>query len=45
MRLEELYDQFRSKRLTCGEAADLLGSPVSAFYRYRRRYDEEGKVL
>ncbi len=42
MRFEEAYNQFRSKRLSCEEAAELLGSSVSTFYRYRRRYEEEG---
>lgn len=42
MRFEEAYNQFRSRRLSCEEAAELLGSSVSTFYRYRRRYEEEG---
>ena len=42
MRFEEIYGQYRSSRLSCEEAAELLGSSVSTFYRMRRRYEEEG---
>jgi hypothetical protein len=43
MRFEEVYNQYRSRRLSCEDAADLLGASVSTFYRYRRRYEEEGE--
>lgn len=43
MRFEETYNQYRAKRLSCEDAADLLGTSVSTFYRYRRRYEEEGE--
>ena len=42
MRFEEAYNQYRRSRLSCEGAADLLGISVSTFYRYRRRYEEEG---
>jgi len=42
MRFEEVYNQFRSSRLSCEEAAELLGSSVSTFFRMRRRYETEG---
>lgn len=31
MRFEEAHNQFRSRRLSCEEAAELLGSSVSTF--------------
>lgn len=43
MRFEETYNQYRTGRLSCEDAADLLGTSVSTFYRYRRRYEEEGE--
>jgi transposase len=43
MRFEEAYNQYRSRRLSCEDAADLLGTSVSTFYRYRRRYEEDGE--
>ena len=43
MRFEEAYNQYRTGRLSCDDAADLLGTSVSTFYRYRRRYEEEGE--
>ncbi len=43
MRFEEAYNQYRRNRLSCEDAADLLGTSVSTFYRYRRRYEEEGE--
>ncbi len=42
MRFGETYNQYRRSRLSCEGAADLLGISVSTFYRYRRRYEEEG---
>ena len=42
MRFEEIYNQYRSRRLSCETAAELLGSSVSNFYRMRGRYEEEG---
>ena len=42
MRFEEIYNQYRSRRLSCETAAELLGSSVSTFYRMRGRYEEEG---
>lgn len=43
MKFEEAYNQYRSRRLSCEDAADLLGTSVSTFYRYRRRYEEDGE--
>lgn len=43
MRFEDTYNQYRSRRLSCEDAADLLGTSVSTFYRYRRRYEEDGE--
>ena len=43
MRFDEVYNQYRSRSLSCEDAADLLGTSVSTFYRYRRRYEEEGE--
>jgi transposase len=42
MRFEEIYSQYRSHRLSCEEAAELLGFSISTFYRMRRRYEEDG---
>lgn len=41
MKFKEVYDEFKGKRLTCEEAAKLLGVDVRTFYRKRQRYDEE----
>lgn len=43
MRFEDAYNQYRTGRLSCEDAADLLGASISTFYRYRRRYEEEGE--
>jgi transposase len=42
MKFEEVYDRFQKKRLTCGEAAELLGVCSRTFLRIRTRYEEEG---
>ena len=42
MRFEEIYKQFRSKVLSCEEAALVLGMSVRTFLRKRERYEEEG---
>ncbi len=42
MRFDEAYNQYRRSRLSCEDAADLLGISVRTFYRYRRCYEEEG---
>ncbi len=42
MRFEEVYGRFRVGRLSCVEAADLLGVSVSSFYRWRERYEGQG---
>lgn len=42
MRFEEVYHQYRSCRLSCEEAAEILGESLSTFYRMRRRYESEG---
>jgi transposase len=42
MRFEEVYERFRCGRLSCAEAAELLGASLSSFYRWRERFEEEG---
>jgi transposase len=42
MRFEEVLDRFRGGRLSCEEAADVLGMSVSSFYRWRCRHEVEG---
>jgi transposase len=42
MRFEEVFSRYQSGRLSCDEAADVLGMSVSAFYRWRRRYEDTG---
>lgn len=42
MRFEEVLRRYQSGRLSCDEAADVLGMSVSSFYRWRRRYEDGG---
>lgn len=42
MRFEEVLERYRSDRIGCDLAAELLGMSVSTFYRMRRRYEESG---
>jgi len=42
MRFEDIYGRYQKRRLTCEEAAELLGVSVKTFYRKRQRYEEEG---
>jgi hypothetical protein len=42
MRFEEVYGRFQRGRLSCGEAADILGMSERNFLRYRNRYEAEG---
>jgi transposase len=42
MRFEEVYGRFQRRRLSCEEAAEVLGMSVSSFYRWRERYEERG---
>ncbi len=42
MRFEEVLDRRRSGRLSCEEAADVLGKSVSSFFRWRRRFEAGG---
>jgi hypothetical protein len=42
MRFEGVLSRYRSGRLSCDEAADVLGMSFSTFYRWRRRYEESG---
>lgn len=42
MRFEEVFERYRSDRIGCDLAAELLGMSVSTFYRMRRRYEESG---
>ena len=42
MRFQEVMGRFGDGRLSCEEAADVLGMSVSAFYRWRRRFESKG---
>jgi transposase len=42
MRFEDVYGRFFARRLTCEDAAELLGVSVSTFGRWRRRYEADG---
>ena len=42
MRFEDVLGRFRSGRLSCEAAADVLGMSESSFYRWRRRHEAEG---
>lgn len=41
MRFKETYESYQKKRLSCEEAAEILGISVRTFYRKRQRYDSE----
>lgn len=41
-RFSEIYEDFEQDRLSCGEAARILGCSERHFLRLRRRYAEEG---
>jgi len=42
MRFEEVYGRFQRGRLSCAEAADILGMSERNFLRYRTRYEVDG---
>lgn len=42
MRFAEVVGRLYDGRLSCEEAADVLGMSVSSFYRWRRRFEAEG---
>jgi transposase len=42
MRFEEVVGRLYDGRLSCEEAADVLGTSVSSLYRWRRRYESRG---
>ena len=42
MRLVDAYGQYKKNKLTCEEAAEILGISISTFYRKRQIYDEGG---
>lgn len=42
MRFEEVYGRFHQGRLSCAQAADILGMSERNFLRYRQRYEAEG---
>lgn len=42
MRFEEVLERHQSGRLSCEEAADVLGMSVSSFFRWRRRFEAGG---
>ncbi len=41
-RFEEIYDEYRKNKLSCEEAALILGCSSRQFLRQRERYDEDG---
>lgn len=43
MRFLDIYKQYEKSKLSCEEAADIFGVSVSAFYRKRQIYEEEGE--
>jgi len=42
MRFEDVYGRFGRGRLSCEEAAEILGVSLSTFGRHRRRFEAEG---
>jgi transposase len=42
MRFEEVFGRYRCGRLSCEEAANVLGISVSSFFRWRQRYEADG---
>ena len=42
MRFLDIYGQYEKSKITCEEAAAILGLSVSSFYRKRQTYEEEG---
>ena len=42
MRFEDVYGRFGQGRLSCEEAAEILGVSLSTFGRHRRRFEAEG---
>jgi len=42
MRFLDIYRQYEKSKLTCEEAAAILGISISTFYRQRQIYEEEG---
>lgn len=42
MRFAEIVGRFQGGRLSCEEAAQLLGMSVSSFYRWRQRQEDQG---
>jgi transposase len=42
MRFEDVFGRYRVGRLSCEEAADVLGMSVSSFFRWRRRFEAWG---
>jgi transposase len=42
MRFEEINGSYQKGRLSCEEAAEILGISVRTFYRKRQRYESEG---
>jgi transposase len=42
MRFEDVFGRYHVGRLSCEEAAEVLGMSVSSFFRWRRRFEAEG---
>lgn len=43
MRFHDILQRYKSDRIGCDEAADLLGVSVSSFYRLRKRFENDGE--
>lgn len=43
MRFLDIYGQYEKNKLSCEEAAEILGISISTFYRKRQIYEEEGE--
>ena len=41
MKFEDIYDRFEQKRLSCEQAAEILGVSVRTFHRKRQRYTSD----
>jgi transposase len=45
MRFLDVYKQYEKNKLSCEEAADILGISISTFYRKRQIYEEGGVAV
>jgi len=42
--VEGIYARFKARKLSCEQAAEIIGISVSSFYRMRRHYEEDGAL-